>query len=122
MKLQQKKRAQRLRRHRGVRRRISGTAARPRLCVHRSLAHIQCQVIDDEAGRTLAAASSNEPVMKGELPHGGNVLAAQKIGQLIGARARQKGIVAVVFDRGGYRYHGRVKALAEAARQAGLKF
>jgi large subunit ribosomal protein L18 len=104
--------------HKRIRRRISGTAERPRLAVFRSLKHIYAQVIDDTAGRTLAAASSNE---KGAV-NGGNIAGAREIGKLVAERARAKGIEAVVFDRGGYLYHGRVKALAEAAREAGLKF
>lgn len=110
----------RLRIHRRIRRKVRGTPERPRLCVFRSLKHIYAQVIDDTSGRTLAAASSlekNAPV-KG----GGNVAAAAAIGRLIGERALAKGIKKVVFDRGGYAYHGRVKALAEAAREAGLEF
>ena len=122
MKPQNRKRARQVKRHRSVRRKVVGDSARPRLCVHRTLAHIYCQVVDDSAGCTLAAASSNEPDVRGELSHGGNVAAAPRVGQLVATRAKEKGIAAVVFDRGGYRYHGRIKALADAAREAGLKF
>jgi large subunit ribosomal protein L18 len=104
--------------HTRIRRRLSGTAERPRLAVFRSLKHIYAQVIDDVAGRTLAAASSNE---KNGVP-GGNLSGAQAIGKLVAERAQEKGVKAVVFDRGGYLYHGRVKALADAAREAGLQF
>ncbi len=104
--------------HKRIRRRVAGTAQRPRLAVFRSLKHIYAQVIDDGAGRTLAAASSDEK--GGE--NGGYVAGAKAIGKLVAERAQQKGVEAVVFDRGGYLYHGRVKALADAAREAGLKF
>lgn len=105
--------------HKRIRRKLRGTAARPRLAVFRSLAHIYAQVIDDGEGKTLASASS---VDKGVKTKGGNVAAATAIGKLVAERAREKGIGKVVFDRGGYPYHGRVKALAEAARAAGLEF
>ena len=105
--------------HKRIRRKLSGTAARPRLAVFRSVAHIYVQVIDDAEGKTLVSASS---VDKGAKTNGGNVAAAKAIGKLVAERAKDKGIKSVVFDRGGYRYHGRVKALAEAARAAGLEF
>jgi len=105
--------------HKRIRRKFSGTAERPRLAVFRSVAHIYAQVIDDGAGKTLVAASS---VDKGAKTNGGNVAASKVIGKLVAERAREKGIKQVVFDRGGYHYHGRVKALAEAARAAGLEF
>jgi large subunit ribosomal protein L18 len=105
--------------HRRIRRKLSGTAERPRLAIFRSVAHIYAQVIDDGAGRTLVAASS---VDKGGKTNGGNVAAAKAIGKLVAERAKEKGIKSVVFDRGGYQYHGRVKALADAAREAGLEF
>jgi len=105
--------------HRRIRRKLAGTLERPRLAVFRSVAHIYAQVIDDTAGRTLAAASS---VDKDARTNGGNVAAAKAIGKLVAQRAKEKGIASVVFDRGGYRYHGRVKALADAAREAGLEF
>ena len=111
--------AQRLKRHKRVRAHISGTAQRPRLDVFRSAKHIYAQVIDDVSGKTLAAAGSNE---KDFGIYGGNVEAAKKVGALIAERAKAKGIEEVVFDRGGYLYHGRVEALAEAAREGGLKF
>ena len=101
------------------RKRISGTAERPRLAVFRSVAHIYAQVIDDVAGATLVSASS---IDKGARTNGGNVAAAKAIGKLVAERAKEKGVKSVVFDRGGYQYHGRVKALADAAREAGLEF
>jgi len=110
---------QRKRRHRRVRGKIAGTPARPRLNVFRSSNHIYAQVIDDATGATLCSASSVE---KAFTEKGGNVEAAKKIGEAIAARAKAKGIETVVFDRGGYLYHGRVKALAEGAREAGLEF
>ena len=109
----------RLRRHTRVRGKISGTAERPRLDVYRSLNHIYAQVIDDINGTTLVAASSVE---KDFGMTGGNKEAAKKVGELIAKRAAEKGITEVVFDRGGYVYHGRVKELAEGAREGGLKF
>ena len=112
-------RGQRIKRHDRVRGKISGTAERPRLCVFRSESNIYAQIIDDVAGNTLVAASSVEKGFEG---NGGNVEAAKKIGAAIAERALQKGIEEVVFDRGGYIYHGRVKALAEGAREGGLKF
>ncbi|MBZ5580770.1 MAG: 50S ribosomal protein L18 [Acidobacteriia bacterium] len=105
--------------HRRIRRRLRGTAERPRLAVFRSVAHIYAQVIDDAGGKTLVSASS---VDKGGKMNGGNVAAAKAIGKLVAERAKEKGIVKVVFDRGGFEYHGRVKALADAARAAGLEF
>ena len=109
----------RLKRHGRVRNKISGTAARPRLNVFRSARHIYAQLIDDVAGTTLAAASSME---KGFESSGGNKDAARKVGQQIASAAKAKGIEEVVFDRGGYIFHGRVKELAEGAREGGLKF
>jgi len=111
--------ARRRRIHFRIRRRVKGTPERPRLAVFRSLKHIYAQIIDDRAGRTLVSASSNE---KGTTASGGNIAGAKEIGRLIAERAREKGITRVVFDRGGYLYHGRVKALADAAREAGLEF
>ncbi len=110
---------QRLKRHIRVRSKISGTAERPRLAVYRSNANIQVQVIDDVAGVTLASASTLEKAFEGI---GSNKAAARKVGQMIAERALAKGISAVVFDRGGYVYHGRVSELAEGAREGGLKF
>lgn len=114
--------ALRRRRHLRVRRKVLGTPSRPRLCVFRSLKHIYAQIIDDQAGRTITAAGSQDPELRGQLKNGGNIEAAKKVGQLIAERALQHGVKQVVFDRGGYLYHGRVKALAEAARTAGLEF
>jgi len=105
--------------HKRIRRKLRGTTERPRLAVFRSVAHIYAQVIDDSKGVTLASASS---VDKGGRTNGGNVAAAKSIGKLVAERAKEKGIGKVVFDRGGYPYHGRVKALADAAREAGLEF
>ena len=104
--------------HRRIRRKVNGTSERPRLAIFRSLNHIYAQVIDDEQGRTLASASTLEKDLRAG--SGGNVAAAQKVGQLIAERAITAGVTNVVFDRGGYVYHGRIKALAEAARAAGL--
>jgi len=108
----------RLRIHRRIRRRVKGSEHRPRLAVFRSVKHIYAQVIDDAKGHTVVAASSSEK----SGTNGGNVAGAKAIGKLVAERAKDKGIKAVVFDRGGYQYHGRVKALAEAAREAGLEF
>lgn len=110
----------RLRKHARVRKKISGTSERPRLAVFRSLNHIYAQVIDDVEGKTLVSASTLDKELKAQ--NGGNVEAAKQVGALIANRAKQAGIEEVVFDRGGYVYHGRVAALAEAAREAGLKF
>lgn len=112
----------RKKRHYRVRNKLQGTAVRPRLNVFRSAKHIYAQVIDDASGATLAAASTIDPELKDAVEYGGNVDAAQKVGALVAKRAADKGVTEVVFDRGGYLYHGRVKALAEAAREAGLKF
>jgi large subunit ribosomal protein L18 len=109
--------------HRRIRKRMAGTPARPRLAVFRSQSHIYAQLIDDEAGRTLCSASSLDKEAKLDgAARGSNVAAAKKVGQIIASRAKEKGIEAVVFDRGGFQYHGRVKALADAARESGLKF
>ena len=109
----------RVRIHTRIRSRVHGTAERPRLAVFRSLKHIYAQVIDDRQGHTLVAASSSE---KNASASGGNVAGAKEIGKQIAARAKEKGIKKVVFDRGGFLYHGRIKALADAAREAGLEF
>ena len=114
-------RSARQRRHRRIRVSLTGNAARPRLNVFRSLQHIYAQVIDDETGTTLVAASTNEPDTRTSLS-GTKTERARAIGRTVAERAKQKGITAVVFDRGGYLYHGRVKALADAAREAGLEF
>ena len=113
------KNAQRLKRHARVRGKISGTAERPRLCVFRSNKNISCQIIDDVAGVTLVSASTIEAGFEG---FGGNKEAARKVGLMIAEKALAKGIDTVVFDRGGYVYHGRVSELAEGAREGGLKF
>jgi large subunit ribosomal protein L18 len=115
------RREARIRRHRRVRKKIHGTAARPRLAVHRSNKHLNVQVIDDGAGRTLAAASTTEAALRAE-GGGHSVAAATKLGTLIAERAKAAGIDQVVFDRGGYIYHGRIAAVAAAAREAGLEF
>lgn len=109
------------RRHYRLRRRIVGVPERPRLSVFRSLHHIYAQVIDDAAGRTLAAASTVDTELAGKVG-GNNIEAAKMVGELIAKRALERGIRSVVFDRGGHIYHGRVKALADAAREAGLDF
>lgn len=111
----------RLRRHRRVRKKVHGTAARPRLAVYRSNRHLSVQVIDDDSGRTLVSASSLEADFRKQRP-GGNVAAAAAVGTLVAERAKQAGISSVVFDRGGFLYHGRIAAIAEAARAAGLEF
>jgi large subunit ribosomal protein L18 len=114
--------AKRQRVHDRVRLTVSGTAERPRLCVYRSLEHIYAQVIDDRAGKTLVSASTADKETKKNLKGGGNVAAAKVVGKVIADRAKAAGVSTVVFDRGGYKYHGRVKALADAAREAGLQF
>jgi large subunit ribosomal protein L18 len=106
--------------HKRIRQKLSGSTARPRLAVFRSVKHIYAQVIDDTVGHTLAAASSNEK--NDSVKSGGNVAGAKAVGKLLAERAKDKGVKAVVFDRGGYLYHGRVKALADAAREGGLEF
>ena len=106
--------------HKRIRRKVAGSTERPRLAVFRSVKHIYAQVIDDTVGHTLAAASSNEK--KDSIKSGGNVAGAKAVGKLLAERAKDKGVKLVVFDRGGYLYHGRVKALAEAAREGGLVF
>jgi large subunit ribosomal protein L18 len=112
----------RIRRHERIRKEVSGTPERPRLSVYRSLNHMYAQIIDDSRGSTLVAASTLDKDLSGEKGHKGNVSMAKKVGQLIAKRALEKGLKKVVFDRGGYLYHGRVKALAEGAREAGLEF
>jgi len=108
--------------HRRIRKKISGTPERPRLAVFRSQAHIYAQVIDDGTGRTVCSASSLDEALKSDAKRGANVAAAKAVGSLIATRAKEKGVLAVVFDRGGFQYHGRIKALADAAREGGLKF
>ena len=114
--------AHRRRIHVRMRKKIAGTSERPRLCVHRSSRHIRAQVVDDQTGRTLASASSLDGEVKKSIKGGGNIAASKVVGKAIAERARAKGVEKVVFDRGGYQYHGRVQALAEAAREAGLQF
>ena len=108
--------------HQRIRKTLAGTPARPRLNLYRSLNHIYVQLIDDLSGRTLVSANSAEGGAKGQKRSGGNLAAAKEVGKKVAERAKEKGITKVVFDRGGYLYHGRVKALADAARQAGLQF
>ncbi|MBV9082038.1 MAG: 50S ribosomal protein L18 [Acidobacteriaceae bacterium] len=105
--------------HKRIRKRVAGSPERPRLAVFRSASHIYAQLIDDERGHTLVAAGSTEKNLRGK---GGNVDGAKLIGKAVAERAKEKGITKIVFDRGGYQYHGRVKALADAAREAGLEF
>jgi len=114
--------AHRRRIHVRSRKTLAGTSDRPRLCVHRSSKHIRAQVVDDQTGHTLVCASSLEADVRKSIKGGGNIAAAKVVGKTIAERARDKGVEKVVYDRGGYQYHGRVKALAEAAREAGLKF
>lgn len=116
------KNAARQKRHYRMRKNLAGTAERPRLNVFRSLSHIYAQIIDDQTGTTLAAASTMDKEVGASLSYGGNIEAAKLVGAAIAKRALEKGIKKVVFDRGGYIYHGRVAALAEAAREAGLEF
>ena len=112
----------RLRKHARVRKKIKGTPEKPRLCVFRSSKHIYAQIIDDVSSTTLVAASTLDEALKGKLNHTGNKEAAREVGKLIATKAIEKGIKNVVFDRGGYLYHGRVKELADGAREAGLEF
>jgi large subunit ribosomal protein L18 len=112
----------RKKRHRRVRYKVTGTALRPRLNVSRSIQHIYAQLIDDTSGRTVAAASTVDASLRASLKTGGNIEAAKAVGKLIAQRGQEKGIQAVVFDRGGYKYHGRVQALADSAREGGLQF
>ncbi len=116
------KNANRLQRHKRVRSKITGTTQRPRLCVFRSANNIYAQIIDDSNRVTIVSASTLDAEVKGSANHGGNKDAAKMVGSMIAKKAVEKGITEVVFDRGGYLYHGRVKELAEAAREAGLKF
>lgn len=112
----------RKKRHLRVRNKLEGTTLRPRLNVFRSTKHIYAQLIDDATGVTLVSASTLDPEVKGSVENGGNIDAAVKVGEVVAKRAQEKGYTEVVFDRGGYLYHGRIKALADAAREAGLKF
>ncbi len=116
------RRAPRDLRHERIRRTVRGTAGRPRLAVFRSVNHIYAQLVDDDAGRTLVAVDTRSKAFRTEHKSGGNVTAAKAVGGLLAQKAKERGIERVVFDRGGYQYHGRVKALAEAARAGGLTF
>ena len=117
-----KKQQSHFRRKKRVRKKVSGSLQRPRLSVSRSLKHIYAQIIDDETGNTLAHASSLSPEVETDTTDGGKIQIAQNVGQLIAQKAKENQIEGVIFDRGGYLYHGRIKALADAARGAGLKF
>ncbi|MFZ0212129.1 MAG: 50S ribosomal protein L18 [Candidatus Acidiferrales bacterium] len=108
--------------HQRMRQTLAGSEERPRLCVYRSLKHIRAQVIDDHKGHTIVSASSLDADVKKQIHGGGNIAAAKVVGKIIAERAKAAGVEKVVFDRGGYQYHGRIQALAEAAREAGLKF
>ena len=116
------RRSARRKRRRRVRKKVLGTPERPRLSVFKSVKHIYAQIIDDESGSTLVSASTLSPGVRSEVNGGNNIESAKVVGTAIGAKAVEANIADVVFDRGGYRYHGKVKALAEAARKAGLKF
>jgi large subunit ribosomal protein L18 len=116
------KAAARRERHARLRKKLSGTLERPRLCVRRSLHHVYAMLVDDSQGRTLAASSTREKSLGADLSSKTSVDAAKAVGSAIAAKAKAAGISAVVFDRGGYQYHGRVRALADAAREAGLEF
>ena len=117
-----KKTIARKKRHLRVRKKVFGTSERPRLNVYRSLKHIYAQLIDDNSGHTLISASTLDPALKGQIKSTGNKEAARMVGELLAKRALEKGIEQVVFDRGGFLYHGRIKALAQGAREMGLKF
>jgi len=112
----------RLKRHKRVRKKVTGNSERPRLCVYKSLSHIYAQIVDDESGKTILTVSSLSSDVKEKIKNGGNIDAAKAVGEMVGKRALDSNLSKVVFDRGGYPYHGRVKALAEAAREAGLIF
>ena len=112
----------RIKRHQRIRKRLQGTGEKPRLSVYKSLNHIYAQLIDDTAGKTILSASTLEKEIRTALKHGGNLEAAKKVGAILAQKALGKKITTVVFDRAGYRYHGCVKALADAAREQGLKF
>jgi large subunit ribosomal protein L18 len=114
--------AHRRRIHLRTRKTLIGTSERPRLCVHRTSKHIRAQVVDDQKNHTIVSASSLDAAVKKDIKGGGNIAAAKVVGKVIAELAKAKGVDKVVYDRGGYQYHGRVKALAEAAREAGLKF
>ncbi|MEN6371197.1 MAG: 50S ribosomal protein L18 [Armatimonadota bacterium] len=117
-----KREALRQKRHRRVRKKVAGTAEQPRLNIYRSLCNIYAQIIDDTQAVTVASASTIDPEIKGKIKTGGNIDSAKLVGEAVAKRALEKGIKKVVFDRGGYQYHGRVQSLADAAREAGLEF
>ncbi len=119
---QRRKLRTKLRRRYRVSKRMRGTAERPRLCIYRSLQHIYAQVIDDQTGKTLVAASTVDEATRGDIKYGGNKLAAQAVGKVVAERAIAAGVKQVCFDRREFKYHGRVAALADAAREAGLSF
>lgn len=112
----------RVRRHLRIRRKVNGTVDRPRLSVYRSLKHIYCQIINDIDGKTLVAVSTQSPEIRSQMAYGGNVKAAELVGKKVAEEAIKNGITKVVFDKGGYKYHGRIKALAESARKNNLSF
>jgi len=112
----------RQRRHKRLRKKVSGTVERPRLCVFKSLNNIYAQIIDDMKGRTLVSASTMDKELRNASGHKGNAAAAKQVGLLIASRAAQHGVKKIVFDRGGYKYHGRIKALADGVREGGLEF
>lgn len=112
----------RVKRHKRIRRKVAGTSNRPRLCVYRSLKHIYAQLIDDEKGHTLIGVSSLSPELHDVLKYGGNIAAAKEVGKLIAKKALEQNVTQVVFDRGGYKYHGRVAALAQQVRENGVQF
>jgi large subunit ribosomal protein L18 len=114
--------SERRRIHKRIRAKISGNSNRPRLCIYRSLKYVYAQIVDDAQGKTLVAASTAEKGIRGDLKQAGNIQASKLVGKAIAERAKVKGIESVVFDRGGYLYHGRIKAVADAARESGLKF
>lgn len=116
------KEASRSGRHERIRKRVKGTSERPRLYLHRSINHLQAHVVDDTTGKVLFGVSTLDKSLRSKLPSGGNVKAAALLGETLAARAKEKGVLKVAFDRGGHLYHGRVKAFAEAARKGGLEF
>lgn len=120
--MQKKRITQRERRHKRIRKKIYGQSQRPRLCVYRSLKNLSAQIVDDSAGKTLLSVSTFGKEAKAAVRYGGNIKAAGDLGKLLAEKAKEKGISSVVFDRGGYQYHGRVKVFAEAARKGGLLF
>jgi large subunit ribosomal protein L18 len=121
-KIKNKAEAGRIKRHYRIRNALSGTNSRPRLSVHRSHKNLYVQLIDDESNKTLLSLSTNDNIFKKECKWGGNIQAAKKLGAYVSREAKKKGIEQIVFDRGGYLYHGRIRSLADSAREAGLKF